>query len=86
MIVAFFKDVSWAVVVALLIILAVICFLAVLWSKREWNSRKIRVGMFLEREYQLRQEEMEAGSPPPAPPPPPADEAPTKEMRKQDTW
>jgi hypothetical protein len=56
---AFLQDVSWTVVVALALILGIICFLAVLWSKREWNSRKIRIGMFLEREYMTRQEEAE---------------------------
>jgi hypothetical protein len=79
---AFLQDVSWAVVVSLVIILAACCFLALLWSRREWKSRKIRVGMFLEREYNG---EMEAGSPPPAPPLPPSDEAPTKEMNR-DAW
>jgi hypothetical protein len=83
---AFFKDLTWTVVVALALILGVCCFFAVIWSKREWNSRKIRVGMFLEREYQHdRDEEMEPGPPPGPPAPPPADEAPTKEMRK-DVW
>jgi hypothetical protein len=76
-IVAFLKDLSWTVVVLFSLIFAACCFLAVLWSKREWQSRKIRVGMFLEREYN-NPEEMEAGVPPPTPPPPPADEAPTK--------
>ena len=82
MVVAFLKDISWAVVVALLIVFGVICFLAVLWSKREWNSRKIRVGMFLEREYMLKKEreEMEGS------PPPPSDDAPTKEIRRDDAW
>lgn len=80
---AFLQDVSWAVVVSLVIILAACCFLALLWSRREWNSRKIRVGMFLEREYGV--DEMEPGSPPPAPSSPPSDEADTKEMNR-DAW
>ena len=79
---AFLQDVTWPVVLSLAIILAVICFLAVLWSKREWNSRKIRVGMFLEREYKV-EEEVEPGSPQTSPP---ADDAPTKEMRRNDAW
>jgi hypothetical protein len=85
-IVAFLKDLSWTVVVLFCLILAACCFLAVLWSRREWQSRKIRVGMFLEREYGQAPEEMEPGVPPPTPPPPPADEAPTKELRKDDAW
>jgi len=74
-VVGFLKDLSWTVVVALVLILGVICFLAVLWSKREWNSRKIRVGMFLEREYRDEQDEAKL----------PEDEAPT-EIRSPDAW
>ena len=48
---------GWSAIVGLAIILAVFCFLAVLWSKREWNTRKIRVGMFLEREYKNEENE-----------------------------
>jgi cell division protein FtsW (lipid II flippase) len=72
-VIAFLQDISWAVVVSLAVVLAVVCFLAILWSKREWNTRKIRVGMFLEREYHSGEEE------PGTPAPPPADDAPTKE-------
>lgn len=50
-------DLTWTAVLALALVLAVCCFFAVLWSKREWNSRKIRVGMFLEREYRAEEEE-----------------------------
>lgn len=77
-------QITWPVVTAVAVLLVVICFLAVLWSKREWNTRKIRIGMFLEREY--KNEEVEPWTPPPAPPTPPADDAPTKEMRKHDAW
>lgn len=45
------SAVEWPVVVAIAVVLAVVCFLAVLWSRREWKSRKIRMGVFLEREY-----------------------------------
>jgi len=76
MLVGFLKDLSWTVVVLFCLILAACCFFAVLWSKREWNSRKIRVGMFLEREYSHDdpvEEEL------------PADED-TKEIRRDDAW
>ena len=75
MVVAFLKDLSWTVVVLFCLILAACCFLAVLWSRREWQSRKIRVGMFLEREYRDEQDEAK----------PPEDEAPT-EIRSPDAW
>lgn len=55
--------VTWPVVTAIGVILVVICFLAVLWSKREWNSRKIRVGMFLEREYKTEDEKPKPDDP-----------------------
>lgn len=62
--------VTWPVVTAIGVCLLVLCFLAVLWSKREWNSRRIRIGVFLEREYRTEDEE---------PPAVPADESPTAE-------
>jgi hypothetical protein len=78
MVVGFLKDLSWTVVVLFCLILAACCFLAVLWSRREWHSRKIRVGMFLEREYNSPEEtdQIKAGPP---------DEAPT-EIRRDDAW
>lgn len=42
---------TWPVVVLAVVVFTALCFLAVLWSRREWNSRKIRLGVFLEREY-----------------------------------
>ena len=61
---AIFKDIGWTAVIVLALLFGVICFLAVLWSKREWNTRKIRVGMFLEREYRTdRPEEEEPPGP-----------------------
>jgi len=78
-VVGFLKDLSWTVVVLFCLILAACCFLAVLWSRREWQSRKIRVGMFLEREYGQGPEVEEEAEPLPD------DEADTKEMKK-DAW
>jgi hypothetical protein len=77
-VVGFLKDLSWTVVVLFCLIFAACCFLAVLWSKREWQSRKIRIGMFLEREYNNPEKE--------EPLPPEADDAPTKEIRRDDAW
>lgn len=77
---AVLKDITWHVIVLFALLFAVICFLAVLWSKREWNSRKIRVGMFLEREYLTKEQQEEKK----VPPPPAADEAPTQEIRRDD--
>ena len=79
MVVGFLKDLSWTVVVLFCLILAACCFLAVLWSRREWQSRKIRVGMFLEREYGQGPEVDEEAEPPPD------DDAPT-EIRSPDAW
>jgi hypothetical protein len=70
-------DFTWPLVTAIGIILFVICFLAVLWSKREWNTRKIRVGMFLEREYRGGEDQGDAPSNKPA------DEAPTQEWPRR---
>jgi hypothetical protein len=78
MLVGFLRDLSWTVVVLFLMILAACCFLAVLWSRREWHSRKIRVGMFLEREYNKPDDPVELEVEPP-------DEAPT-EIRRDDAW
>lgn len=82
-VVGFLKDLSWTVVVLFSLIFAACCFLAVLWSKREWQSRKIRIGMFLEREYNNLKDKEEEVPPPSSPG---ADDAPTKEIRRDDAW
>ena len=56
MLAAFLKDITWTAVTALALILLVCCVFAWFWSKREWNSRRFRVGMFLEREYKTDDE------------------------------
>ena len=45
------EDITWTAIVFFVLLFGALCFLAVLWSRREWKSRKIRVGLFLEREY-----------------------------------
>lgn len=75
-------DITWPLVSALTVILLAVLFLAVLWSKREWNSRKVRIGMFLEREYRGGDDAEVVPGPPESPPP--ADEAPTK--GDKDAW
>lgn len=44
-------NLDWVALVALGLILSTCCFLAVLWSRRPWNERKIRIGVFWERQY-----------------------------------
>lgn len=78
-------DITWPLVAGLAVILIAVLFLAVLWSKREWNSRKVRIGMFLEREYRGGDDQEDAEViPGPPQVPPPADEAPTK--GDKDAW
>lgn len=49
--VATWTNLDWLTVLVIAMTFIVVCFLAVLWSRREWKSRRIRVGVFLEREY-----------------------------------
>jgi hypothetical protein len=73
-VVAFSTDFTWTAVLVIFLLLATFVFLAILWSRREWNTRKIRVGLFLEREYREDDEE---------PPDTWEDDSPTAKLRRE---
>ena len=48
------SDITWPVVASAAVVLAAVCFLVVLSYRQERRNRKIRVGLFVEREYRDR--------------------------------